>query len=108
MAGCGSGGARLAEILSLPVEQAGPVSSWNDLMKHEDAILKQIRFIRLKKLASCYDAGAIRRAVARNRENMENGIRMPTNSWSGLMPGKKSWGLSSRGLKRPDRTKKIS
>ena len=37
-------------------------------MKHEDAILKQIRFIRLKKLASCYDAGAIRRAVARNRE----------------------------------------
>ncbi len=41
-------GARLAEILSLPVEQAGPVSSWNDLMKHEDAILKQIRFIRLK------------------------------------------------------------
>lgn len=61
-------GARLAEILSLPVEQAGPVSSWNDLMKHEDAILKQIRFIRLKKLASCYDAGAIRRAVARNRE----------------------------------------
>lgn len=83
-------GARLAEILSLPVEQAGPVSSWNDLMKHEDAILKQIRFIRLKKLASCYDAGAIRRAVARNRENMENGIRMPTNSWSGLMPGKKA------------------
>ena len=61
-------GASLAKILSLPVEQAGPLSSWNDLMKHEDAILKQIRFLRLKKLAARYDAEAIRRAVARNRE----------------------------------------
>ena len=73
-------GARLAEILSLPVEQAGPV-----MMQGPSAVPSPA-----------------------TGKNMENGIRMPTNSWSGLMPGKKSWGLSSRGLKRPDRTKKIS
>lgn len=90
------------------MEQAGPVSSWNDLMKHEDAILKQIRFIRLKKLASCYDAGAIRRAVARNREKYGERYPDADKFLERLVPGKKSWGLSSRGLKRPDRTKKIS
>lgn len=61
-------GAALAEFLSLPAGQAGTVSSWDDLAKHEDAILKKIHFLRLKKLAAHYDAEAIRRAVKRNRE----------------------------------------
>lgn len=61
-------GARLAEFLSLPVEQVGGVSSWEDLVKHEDAMLKRIHFLRLKKLAAHYDAEAIRRAVKHNRQ----------------------------------------
>lgn len=68
-------GSRLAGILALPVEQVGPVASWNDLVKHEEAILKQIRFLRLKKLAAYYDVAAMRRAVEHNRKKY--GARYP-------------------------------
>lgn len=61
-------GAALAEILSVPAERVGAVSSWDGLMKHQEAILERVRFLRLKKLAAYYDAAAIRRAVKRNRE----------------------------------------
>lgn len=61
-------GAALAKILSIPVEQAGVVSSWDDLAKHEEAILEKVRFLRLKKLAAYYDADAIRRTVKRYKE----------------------------------------
>ena len=61
-------GAALAEILSVPVERVGAASSWDDLAKHEEAILEKLSFLRLKKLAAYYDAAAIRRAVKRNRE----------------------------------------
>lgn len=61
-------GAALAEILSVPAESIGAVSSWDDLVKHQEAIQERVRFLRLKKLASYYDSAAIRRAVKRNRD----------------------------------------
>ena len=61
-------GAALAEILSVPVESIGAVSSWDDLVKHQEAIQERVRFLRLKKLAAYYDSAAIRRAVKRNRD----------------------------------------
>ena len=61
-------GAALAEILSVPAERVGAVSSWDGLMKHQEAILEKVRVLRLKKLTAYYDAAAIRRAVKRNRE----------------------------------------
>ena len=61
-------GAALAEILSVPAESIGAVSSWDDLVKHQEAIQEQVRFLRLKKLAAYYDSAAIRRAVKRNRD----------------------------------------
>ena len=61
-------GAALAEILSVPAESIGDVSSWDDLVKHQEAIQERVRFLRLKKLASYYDSAAIRRAVKRNRD----------------------------------------
>ncbi len=61
-------GAALAEILSVPAESIGAVSSWDDLVKHQEAIQKRVRFLRLKKLAAYYDSAAIRRAVKRNRD----------------------------------------
>ena len=61
-------GAALAEILSVPAESIGAVSSWDDLVKHQEAIWERVRFLRLKKLAAYYDSAAIRRAVKRNRD----------------------------------------
>lgn len=61
-------GAALAEILSVPAESIGDVSSWDDLVKHQEAIQERVRFLRLKKLAAYYDSAAIRRAVKRNRD----------------------------------------
>ena len=61
-------GSTLAEILSVPAESIGAVSSWDDLVKHQEAIQKRVRFLRLKKLAAYYDSAAIRRAVKRNRD----------------------------------------
>ncbi len=61
-------GAALAEILSVPAESIGAVSSWDDLVKHQEAIQERVRFLRLKKLAAYYDSAAIRRAVKRNRD----------------------------------------
>ena len=61
-------GAALAKILSVPAGEARAVSSWDDLARHEEAILEKVRFLRLKKLAAYYDADAIRRAVKHNRE----------------------------------------
>ena len=52
----------------LPAESIGAVSSWDDLVKHQEAIQERVRFLRLKKLASYYDSAAIRRAVKRNRD----------------------------------------
>ena len=61
-------GAALAEILSVPAESIGAVSSWDDLVKHQEAIQERVRFLRLKKLAAYYDSAAIRREVKRNRD----------------------------------------
>ena len=42
-------GAALAEILSVPAERVGAVSSWDGLMKHQEAILEKVRFLRLMR-----------------------------------------------------------
>ena len=52
-------GAALAEILSVPAESIGAVSSWDDLVKHQEAIQERVRFLKLKKLEAYYDSAAI-------------------------------------------------
>ncbi|MFR4223728.1 MAG: hypothetical protein ACLT38_08885 [Akkermansia sp.] len=90
-------GAALAEILSVPAERVGAVSSWDDLVKHQEAIQERVRFLRLKKLAAYYDSAAIRRAVKRNRDKYGNGTPVRKASWHGWMSGKRSWGLWTGG-----------
>lgn len=61
-------GKKLGEILALPADQVVPLGSWSALMKHEDAILKQVRFQRLKRLAAYYDTAALKRAISHYKE----------------------------------------
>lgn len=56
-------GKKLAQILQLPEQEIGVVASWDDLMKHEEAISQAIQLRRLQKLASNYDTVAIERAI---------------------------------------------
>ena len=98
-------GAALAEILSVPAESIGDVSSWDDLVKHQEAIQERVRFLRLKKLAAYYDSAAIRRAVKRNRDKY--GERYAgAEGFLARLGGRRSWGRWTGGWSRPGRDRR--
>ena len=99
-------GAALAEILSVPAESIGAVSSWDDLVKHQEAIQERVRFLRLKKLAAYYDSAAIRRAVKRNRDKYGERYAGAEGFLARLDEWKRSWGLWTGGWSRPGRDRR--
>lgn len=97
---------RWAEILSVPAESIGAVSSWDDLVKHQEAIQERVRFLRLKKLASYYDSAAIRRAVKRNRDKYGERYAGAEGFWRGWMEWEKELGPQDRWVEQAGRDRR--
>ncbi len=68
-------GKKLAEIIHQPEQQIGNIASWEDLIKHEDAIFQEVRLRQMKKLAANYDTVAMERGIKQLSERFPDSYK---------------------------------